>query len=114
MSLRDICQFWRIMESLVRSSEACCHTFVQSDGLRHLISTMKVCSRNYEFDQSIIKVVGQIATTKGLKQALHRQEVLNYLKTIVNFSCYKNPEVCLYSNLNDKTVKRVTTHTTSG
>ncbi len=92
MSQKDMCQLWRIMESLVCSSEACCFTFVESDGLRHLISTMTFCS-NYEVNQSIINVVGHIANTKVPKQALQRQEVLRYLEFIGDSLRYKDKEV---------------------
>ncbi len=92
MSHKDICLFWQIVESLVRSSEICCGTFVQSDGLRYLILTLTYCS-SYEVNRSIVRVVGHVATTKGLKEALQRQEVLSYLELIAGSSCYKDKEV---------------------
>ncbi len=100
MSLKELSDFWLTVESWLSDSDDCCHTFVENQGMKHLILTLTFCS-SYEVNKSIVKIIGYVASTNNLMQALQRQDALNYLELIacyrIDSTCYRDQEVCDHS-----------------
>ncbi len=82
-SLDKSVQFWNVMESYLRASEDNCLLFEQNHGLNFLTLSLR-SHQSCESNNSIVQIIGHIASIPALTDAIRRSEITDYLRLVAN------------------------------